>query len=57
MSVYHQAIRSSVYAFRTTPIRNLLAESGLPSIEERIYGAKFITEIITENNISKQLDN
>uniref|UniRef100_W8B1H2 RNA-directed DNA polymerase from mobile element jockey n=1 Tax=Ceratitis capitata TaxID=7213 RepID=W8B1H2_CERCA len=32
---YHTAIRRSLRAFPTTPIKNLLAESGLPSIDER----------------------
>ena len=33
---YHGAIRTSLRAFRTTPILNLLTEAGLPQITERI---------------------
>lgn len=31
---YHQAARRSIGAFRTTPILNILAEAGLPTLEE-----------------------
>lgn len=33
---YHTAIRRSLNAFPTSPTRTLLAEAGLPSIEERV---------------------
>lgn len=36
-SVYHDSIRASIYAYRTTPIKSLLIESGLPALEERIH--------------------
>lgn len=32
---YHAAVRRSIGAFPTSPITNLLAEAGMPSIEER----------------------
>lgn len=31
---YHQAARRSINAFPITPIKNILVEAGLPSIEE-----------------------
>lgn len=34
--LYHSAIRISLKAFRSTPITNMLTESGLPSIKDRI---------------------
>jgi len=33
---YHGAVRRSIYAFPTSPIKCILAESGLPSIPTRI---------------------
>lgn len=35
-SQYHAAARASTYAFRTTPINNILAEGGFPKIEDRV---------------------
>uniref|UniRef100_W8BGW3 RNA-directed DNA polymerase from mobile element jockey n=1 Tax=Ceratitis capitata TaxID=7213 RepID=W8BGW3_CERCA len=50
---YHAAIRRSLRAFPTTPINNLMAESGLPSIEERIMQSTFrlIHKCFITNNI------
>lgn len=51
-STYHQAARACVYAFRTTPISNILAEAGLPSIEDRIYEIKsrYLTKLLYSTN-------
>ncbi|XP_037894794.1 uncharacterized protein LOC119640676 [Glossina fuscipes] len=38
--VYHQAVRASCYAFRTTPINNIIIETGLPTLENRLYELK-----------------
>ena len=38
--LFHQAIRNSLYAFRTTSIKNILFESGLPSLEDDINDVK-----------------
>ena len=46
--IYHQAIRSALYAYRTTPINHLLTESGLPSIENRTIN-------VTEQLLAKLL--
>lgn len=50
--LYHQTIRSSIHAFRTTPVKHILAESGLPTLEERIHEAKskLIPKITYTNN-------
>uniref|UniRef100_A0A1I8PWX8 Uncharacterized protein n=1 Tax=Stomoxys calcitrans TaxID=35570 RepID=A0A1I8PWX8_STOCA len=60
-SLYNNCIRSSIYAFRTTPIKTLLIESGLPSLEEKFLDSKnrilpkilFFNDSITE--VSKVL--
>ena len=33
--IYHQAARRSINAFPTTPIKNIIAEAGLPTLEQR----------------------
>lgn len=46
-SPYHQAVRRSLNAFPTSPVRNMLAEAGLPLVEERILEtrAKLYTKL------------
>ncbi|KAL9875763.1 uncharacterized protein ACN427_013795 [Glossina fuscipes fuscipes] len=38
--VYHQAVRASCYAFRTTPINNIIIETGLVTLQNRPYKLK-----------------
>ncbi|XP_075163337.1 uncharacterized protein LOC142235971 [Haematobia irritans] len=58
-STMHNAIRSSLRAFRTTPVQNLLAESGFESLPERSYKLKcrlsYKTICIQPNILSKEL--
>lgn len=51
-STYHKAIRTALFAFRTTPLTNMLIESGLPKLEERIHTvrAKLIPKILFQAN-------
>ncbi|KAL9873520.1 uncharacterized protein ACN427_013880 [Glossina fuscipes fuscipes] len=49
--VYHQAVRASCYAFRTTPISNIIIETGLPTLENRLYElkAKIVPKLLNSN--------
>ncbi|CAD7004082.1 unnamed protein product [Ceratitis capitata] len=49
---YHASVRISLRAFPTTPIQNLLAEAGLPDIENRTYQntIRLIPKLFTSNN-------
>ncbi|XP_055915320.1 uncharacterized protein LOC129948370 [Eupeodes corollae] len=51
-SPYHQAARRSICAFPTSPIKNILAEAGLPTIEERHREliSKLVVKLIFSKN-------
>ncbi|XP_055913748.1 uncharacterized protein LOC129947266 [Eupeodes corollae] len=49
---YHQAARRSINAFPTTPLKNILAEAGLPSIEQRFEQtiSKLVVKLVFSTN-------
>ncbi|XP_067622228.1 uncharacterized protein [Eurosta solidaginis] len=53
---YHSAIRRSLHAFPTSPIKNLLAESGLPFLRDNMEDStiKLYPRIILGSNITLQ---
>lgn len=52
LSSYHSAIRRSLRAFPTTPIKNLLAEAGLPELRDRVEQniLRLIPKLYISNN-------
>ena len=57
--ICHQAIRARLYAFKTTPINNLLKETGLPPLENRIHYAKarILPKLLSSTNSVIDQDN
>ncbi len=49
---YHQAVRRSINAFPTSPVKCVLAEAGLPSIKDRLRDAtyKLIPKLVNSQN-------
>lgn len=41
-SNYHQVVNASTYVWRTTPINNIIMETGLPTLKKRVYELKAI---------------
>ena len=58
---YNTSIRLALGAFKTTPIKNLMAESGLPTLEKRFVEltSKLIPKIMfpTEQHLIKRISN
>lgn len=49
--VYHQALRTSCYAFSTTFINNITTEIGLPALENTLNLNKFIIGEHVKNTV------